>query len=113
MNFYYYLYHGFYKFLRRTHYKDIAGYMACVAFSFFLGINIMVIVKYIGIEPLKALSKFTYAIIIFGPLLILNVLVFVLNKRYKSIDEKVGPSGMSGTVALLYALVTIALLLVL
>lgn len=76
------LYYGLYRCLLKTSANDVAEYIAAVWLAIFVGINITVILKLVGIEITKFISLSVYSIILFGSLIGLALILILRKKKY-------------------------------
>ena len=77
-----FIYYRLYRTLLKTTAKDVAEYVACIWFAVLLGVNIIVIIGNLGINPLKQMYPKVYGLLILLPLFILFYFLFLRGKRY-------------------------------
>jgi hypothetical protein len=112
------IYYRFYSFLKSTSANDVAEYVASIWLCILLGTNIIVILKYLGFNPIDFIGSFkAYAIVLYFPLLALMYFMFIKDKRFLVIEKYYSVESFKSKVkgmvlSIIYIIITFALLLI-
>jgi hypothetical protein len=103
--------------LLKTSAKDVAEYIAAVWLAVLVGINLTVIIKAIGFDVRGCVSLTAYSTLLFGGLVLLNILLFLRKRKYKRIiktysDETIGKRNIRQIITISYIILTFITLII-